>query len=580
MEIPELGFYEDFEGFFPPANFVVVAEYDEEFCVPSGTFLEPGEEMTITFDQWIPDALAIGDSGSFDYEVTACTLLLGDENPVNDCKNLGITLDFWHDVKVVDVGLPTDGRDDPIFEQLPTDPAGSWSFYTSAAGGPHICHEDFFGLTSTIGGMNFWGLCLIFAGGWTPGDPNTLPFEIKFYEDSGGAPGAEVFSISDVYPTVEDTGQTYSGFAMYHFKDISLSGVPNLETGWFSIQSQDAPDGAWVLLANSPDGNLNAMQNGASLADNIAIQLYGGGGGGPGAADKFAQPGMYAPFADLENLGTFPESGLTAFAEIYEYISDPNGTLVWTDSVTDIAMDPLGGTATASYMDYDFALEGLYTITVNMPLATDDSAGNNIKTITIGIDDTAPTSTHALDPPAPTGANGWYVSDVTVTITGNDGTEPFQSGVDHFEYRIDGGAWQTGDTFVISSNGQHTIDYKAVDGVGNEEAPNSFDIDMDQDGPTVDLTWEAVGGLSQDIIFTATCSDADSGMDYVEFYFNDVLQFTDDAEPYQWIMTYAPGTKFTVKAIAYDLAGNTDFDELTSGEGLSVNVNSVTPLVK
>jgi hypothetical protein len=149
------------------------------------------------------------------------------------------------------------------------------------------------------------------------------------------------------------------------------------------------------------------------------------------------------------------------------------------------------------------------------------------------------------------------------------------------QYRIDGGAWQTGDTFVINTNGQHTIDYKAVDGVGNEETPNSFDIDMDQDGPTIDLTWESAGGLSKDIIFTATCSDADSGLDYVEFYFNDVLQHTDDTDPYEWTMTYAPGTKFTIKAIAYDLAGNTDFDTLESSEGVSVSVSTTpTPLIK
>ena len=270
-------------------------------------------------------------------------------------------------------------------------------------------------------------------------------------------------------------------------------------------------------------------------------------------------------------------------AQIYEYITNATvGTLVYDENYTTGALGPLGGLETATFPSYTFPdIAGVYRVSFAVTLATDDFPDNNEEVLGVGVDNEAPTSSHAIDPAAPNGANGWYISDATVTIDGDDGTENWQSGVDHFEYRIDGGAWQTGDTFVINTNGMHTIDYKAVDGVGNEETPNSFDVNMDQDGPTIDLTWEAAGGLSKDIIFTATCSDADSGMDYVEFYLNDVLQNTDDSDPYEWIMTYAPGTKFTVKAIAYDLAGNTDFDTLESSEGLSVNVyTSPTPLTK
>jgi hypothetical protein len=104
---------------------------------------------------------------------------------------------------------------------------------------------------------------------------------------------------------------------------------------------------------------------------------------------------------------------------------------------------------------------------------------------------------------------------------------------------------------------------------------------MDQTAPLIDLIWEAVGGFNNDdIIFTSNCEDATSGLDYVEFYYNDVLQFTDDAAPYEWIMTHAPGTKYFIKSIVYDIAGNTAEDILSSGENVNVNVHTTTPLQK
>jgi hypothetical protein len=282
----------------------------------------------------------------------------------------------------------------------------------------------------------------------------------------------------------------------------------------------------------------------------------------------------------MKNSGVFPETGLDATAVLSAFNETGIPYTIYEGNYTDFDLD-VGEEEEATFGSFTFVDADIYELVINLPLLTDDFPGNNFQSLFIGIDDTAPSSDHALDPAAPTGANGWYVSDCTVTLTADDGSEGWQSGVDFIEYRIDGGAWQTGDTFVISTNGMHTIEYRATDNVGNVEDPNSFDLDMDQDGPTIDLTWEA-GSAKNEIIFTATCSDADSGMDYVEFYINDVLQTTATSAPYTFTMVHGQGTKYTVKAIAYDLAGNTDFDEIGSGEGLN-NVNVQTtpnPLIK
>jgi hypothetical protein len=323
---------------------------------------------------------------------------------------------------------------------------------------------------------------------------------------------------------------------------------------------------------------VGAFQSGAEVCG-LAIP-YSGGGPGPGNVDVFAQPGTQNIGAMVQNDGTFPELDLITYAEIWEFISDPNGTLVYTDQINGIDLDPLGGEQALSFMTYNFAIEGLYTLTIDIPLAVDDKQNNNMKTITIGIDDTAPMSTHSLAPSAPTGLNGWYVDNVVVTLDGNDGTEAFQSGVDVIKYQVDGGAVQSvsvGGTFTISTDGIHTIQYWAVDNVGNEEAKNSFEIKMDKTAPIIDLTWESAGGTSKDIIFTATCSDATSGMDRVEFFIQSALQFTDDTAPYEWVITWSSvlnGVMF--KSIAYDVAGNNAFDELAGSDPVSISAPSAT----
>ena len=54
-----------------------------------------------------------------------------------------------------------------------------------------------------------------------------------------------------------------------------------------------------------------------------------------------------------------------------------------------------------------------------------------------GGDETAPVTTATLDPAAPDGENGWYVSPVSVALDAVDEG----SGVAGTEYRLDGGAW-------------------------------------------------------------------------------------------------------------------------------------------
>jgi len=131
------------------------------------------------------------------------------------------------------------------------------------------------------------------------------------------------------------------------------------------------------------------------------------------------------------------------------------------------------------------------------------------------------------------------------------------SGVDVIKYLLDDSDWLTYTSpFTVESDGYHGITYYAIDKAGNVEQPSEvIRFGIDQTPPTIEVTCEVSG---DDLIFTVACSDATSGIDRVEFYINNVLVFTDDTEPYVWILYYQGGP-YTYKATAFDTAGNSAF---------------------
>ena len=192
----------------------------------------------------------------------------------------------------------------------------------------------------------------------------------------------------------------------------------------------------------------------------------------------------------------------------------------------------------------------------------------------IGVDNTEPESDYPpiLDPPCPDGLNGWYINDVTVTLNASDPlVKDVSSGVKEIRYTINGGSEQvlpghTG-SFILTDDGDDIlIEYWAVDNVGNVEVPtHTFTVDIDQTVPNVKLEYEITGGSSMtgwDFLFTATATDDMSGMDYVEFDLNDVLQetVTGPGPTYTWTMKYYGGLKIEIKAEAFDKAGLHIFD--------------------
>ena len=128
-------------------------------------------------------------------------------------------------------------------------------------------------------------------------------------------------------------------------------------------------------------------------------------------------------------------------------------------------------------------------------------------------------------------------------------------------------------TFTVSANGNvhQGVNELAVSGL-----PRTFSLDdvstPDTTPPTTAITAPATGAtVSATTTVAATASD-DRGVTKVEFYLDNVLQFTDTTSPYSWAWdtTTAANGSHTLTTNAYDAAGNVGTSAI-----VDVTVNNV-----
>jgi dienelactone hydrolase len=92
----------------------------------------------------------------------------------------------------------------------------------------------------------------------------------------------------------------------------------------------------------------------------------------------------------------------------------------------------------------------------------------------------APVSVASVQSVGPTGSNGWYTSDVRVSLTVNDNL----SGVAGTEYQVNNGAWTnyTGSIPALGE-GNHTVSYRSMDLAGNLEQTQTITFKIDKTSP-------------------------------------------------------------------------------------------------
>jgi hypothetical protein len=141
------------------------------------------------------------------------------------------------------------------------------------------------------------------------------------------------------------------------------------------------------------------------------------------------------------------------------------------------------------------------------------------------------------------GDNGWYVSVVTVTLSGGNYTF----------IRVDNENWIVYTApFTISTDGIHLIE--ATDDF--EHIVNAT-VKIDRTPPIWDNYYIENIGFNR-YIFHANVTDTASGINKVDFYLNYFVIFTDYTAPYEWVYK---GPSFFGCAVAFDYAGNSDINQ-------------------
>jgi len=117
-----------------------------------------------------------------------------------------------------------------------------------------------------------------------------------------------------------------------------------------------------------------------------------------------------------------------------------------------------------------------------------DMIGNTelVKSFEVKIDKTPPeTSASAL---GTVGSNGWYISDVLITLSCTDAVSGCNEMVDT-NYCIDQSNSCTPNTpysgqFIMTAEGTNYVRFSSVDRAGNQESPNSLEVRIDKQAPT------------------------------------------------------------------------------------------------
>ena len=151
-------------------------------------------------------------------------------------------------------------------------------------------------------------------------------------------------------------------------------------------------------------------------------------------------------------------------------------------------------------------------------------AAGGVTTADAGPETTPPSTTAALAPAAPDGQNGWYTSDVTLTLDAADEC----SGVAATEYSTDGGAtWLAyAGGIVISSEGVTDVLFRSTDRAGNTEAPQGVTVKLDKTAPVISLSaspaviWPP-NGDTVDVTINGRGADAVSGLSGVSYAVTD-----------------------------------------------------------
>ncbi len=195
------------------------------------------------------------------------------------------------------------------------------------------------------------------------------------------------------------------------------------------------------------------------------------------------------------------------------------------------------------------------------------------------IDRTAPISIASISPDVPNGNNGWYTSEVTVSLDASDDA----SGVAITEYQVnDGDSITYTGSIPAFGDGIYTVNYRIIDQAGNVEQTRTIVFKVDTTGPSLTIKldrtsiWppnhkmvtilaevngsDSLSGIESIVLSSITSNEPDQGTD-AEDQPNDIQ----DAEMDTFDTSFSlraersgegTGRIYTITYTATDKAGN------------------------
>jgi len=243
-------------------------------------------------------------------------------------------------------------------------------------------------------------------------------------------------------------------------------------------------------------------------------------------------------------------------------IQGPVGGPHWYSGPVDIAVSSDGGSAPVTLITVSLdgsdgvtyegpitiVSEGSYVVTASLETASGKTANT---AVTFDLDTAPPSTTYAIDPIAPDGNQGWYLSQPTVNLTAND--TGGQVTAIHYWWNEDPATVVPAASAEASAPpGQNTLHYFAVDHVSRSEQPHevmikhdpAFAVDMALAGTAGASGWY-ISHVGVSVVVTAS----ESGIASAEYRL-DGGEWNDLAEPYKVMLTSEGTNDIAVRAVS------------------------------
>ncbi|MGB2581888.1 MAG: ABC transporter substrate-binding protein, partial [Thermoplasmata archaeon] len=156
------------------------------------------------------------------------------------------------------------------------------------------------------------------------------------------------------------------------------------------------------------------------------------------------------------------------------------------------------------------------------------------------------------------GDHGWYISEVTVAFE----VEDVSGEVDSTWYSLDSAPWEEYvEDIAVGSDGVHILEYYSVDGSDNVENEKTLEIKMDRSDPSIVISHEDGSEFdTSNVAIEFTCDDSLSGVDRCE-YSLDGGGYEPCSETGAYLFAVENG-EYTIVVQVFDEAGNSDSDSL------------------